>query len=407
MKMSPWRSQGVLQASIAVVERDAPVERLIDIHFGSGKAEALALLRDLETLAVPLHDVVVADHALMNEAADTVKIFRSRTPRGLHFAGSAGEAAIVVGEKNAQHGVGGVQIASVSQTQLAAQTILKHAPEAFDAAFGLRTVGGDEGDAELLERAAELGGLTFSGELFLHRPEVVVAYEDAAVIAVKSERSAVAAQQLTQQQEITMCGFGGKELGGDDFSGGVVLQAERGEAWAAAFQPVMGRAIELHQFAFAGGSQTALAMRRGTAFSGRSQTGLTQKTAQSLAAQGEALDLAKFFAEMMVVEAGIGGPGQANHGLAHPLRQATGAGPSAVGVRQSRLPLLPHTFLKTFDVSFAEREQFGGSGARHVSLRQAGNHAHSLQLFLTQRVCPSSHGVTFSRCRYGVTELWS
>ena len=70
MKMSPWRSQGVLQASIAVVERDSPVERLIDIHFGSGKAEALALLRDLETLAVPLHDVVVADHALMNEAVE-------------------------------------------------------------------------------------------------------------------------------------------------------------------------------------------------------------------------------------------------------------------------------------------------------------------------------------------------
>ena len=323
MKMSPWRSQGVLQAGIAVVERNAPVESLIEMDFGSGKAEALPLLGDLETLALPLHDVVVADHALMDEAADTVKIFRSRTPRGLHFARAAGEAAIVVGEKDAQHGVGGVEIASLSQTELAAQTILKYAPEAFDAAFGLRTAGGDEGDAELLERATELGGLAFSGELFLHRPEVVVAYEDAAVIAVKSERSAVAAQQLAEQGEIAGCGFGGEELGGEDFSGGVVLQAERGEAWAAAFEPVMRGAIELHQFAFAGGSQTALAMSRSAAFSGRSETGLTQKTAQSLAAEGEALDLAKFFAEMMIVEAGIGGAGQANHGLAHAMSPLT------------------------------------------------------------------------------------
>src|SRR5580700_4547935 len=92
--MSPWRSQGVLQAGIAVVERDAPVERLIDVDFGSGKAEALALLRDLEALAVPLHDVVVADHALMDEAADAVEILRRRSPGVLHFAGTAGEAAV-------------------------------------------------------------------------------------------------------------------------------------------------------------------------------------------------------------------------------------------------------------------------------------------------------------------------
>jgi hypothetical protein len=60
------------------------------------------------------------------------------------------------------------------------------------------------------------------------------------VIAVESERGALAAQQLTEQREIAGGGFGGKELGGEDFSGGIVLQAERGEARAAAFQPVVG-----------------------------------------------------------------------------------------------------------------------------------------------------------------------
>ena len=102
---------------------------------------------------------------------------------------------------------------------------------------------------------------------------------------------------------------------------------------------------------------------------------------------------------MVIVEAGIGGAAQADDGLAHPDRQAAGAGSSAVGVRQSPLPLLPQTFLETFDLTNAEREPFGGSGARHVSLSAARNYAHSLQLLLTQRECPSSHGVTFSRCR--------
>ncbi len=97
----------MLQAGVAVIERDAPVESLIDVDFGSGKAEALALLGDLKALAVPLHDVVVADHALVDEAADAVEIFRSRTPGGLQVARSAGEAAIVVGHEHAQHGVRG------------------------------------------------------------------------------------------------------------------------------------------------------------------------------------------------------------------------------------------------------------------------------------------------------------
>ena len=129
--MSPWRSQGVLQAGIAIKQRDASVERLIDVDFGSGKAEALALLGDLETLAVPLHDVVVADHPLMNEAADAVQIFRGWTPCGLHFARTAGEAAVVVGQEKAQDGVGGIQIAGLGQTEFAAQTVLKSAPETF------------------------------------------------------------------------------------------------------------------------------------------------------------------------------------------------------------------------------------------------------------------------------------
>jgi len=378
MKMSPWRSQGVLQGGVAVVERDAAVESLVDLNFRAGEAETAGLLGDLEALALPLHDVVVADDAVVEEAADAVQIFGRETPGSLHFARSAGEAAVVVGEEVAEHGIGGVQVASLSEAKFAGEAILEHAPEAFDAAFSLRTAGSDEGDAELLEGAAELRGLSFSRELFFHRPEVVVADEDATVIAIKRERDAVAAQQLAKQREKAGGGFGGEELGGQDFSGGIVLHAERGQSRAAAFEPVMGGAIELDQFAFAGRSQTALTMGGSAALPGRPQTGLPQETAQGLAAEGEALDLAKFFAEVVIVEAGVGGAGQAQYSLAHRGRQATGTGLSAVGVRQSRLPLLPQTFLETFDLTDAKREQFGGSGARHVSLGATGNHAHSL-----------------------------
>ena len=176
----------MFQAGVAVVERHSPVESLIDLDFSAGEAEAAGLLGDLEAAALPLHDVVVADDAFVHEAADAVEAVRRGPPSGLHFAGFFSETAVVVGEELAQDGVGGVEVSSLGKAEFTAQAILQQAPEPLDAAFGLRAVGGDEGDAELFQGATELGGLAFSGELFLDLPAVVVADEDAAMITVKA-----------------------------------------------------------------------------------------------------------------------------------------------------------------------------------------------------------------------------
>ncbi len=139
----------MFQGGVAVVEGDPAVESLIDLHFGAGEAEAVGLLGDLEAAAFPLHDVVVPDSALVHEAADAIEAVRRGSPGGFHLAGHFGETAVVVEDEAAQNGVGGVEVVSSSQAEFAAQAILQHAPEALDAAFGLRTVGGDKGDAEL------------------------------------------------------------------------------------------------------------------------------------------------------------------------------------------------------------------------------------------------------------------
>ena len=102
----------MFETGVAVVERDPAIESLMELHFGSGKAEAAGLRRDLEAAAVPLHDVVVADDAFVSEAADAIEIFRSRAPGFSASRGSASEAAVVVGDEAAQDQVGGVQIAS-------------------------------------------------------------------------------------------------------------------------------------------------------------------------------------------------------------------------------------------------------------------------------------------------------
>ena len=77
------------------------------------------------------------------------------------------------------------------------------------------------------------------------------------------------------------------------------------------------------------------------AFAWRADAGRAQQTAQGLAAEREAFDLAKFFAKVMIVEAGIDGAGQKQDVIPHAIRQAAMAGPTAAGVCQSRLTALP------------------------------------------------------------------
>src|SRR5208282_4832781 len=185
MKMSPPCSHGMIQPGIAVVERDPPIESLIEMDLGPRETEAPVLGRDLEASPLPFHHVVVTDHAFVPEGANAREVCGSGTPGNRRFARAPREAAVVVGDKTTQDTVGGVQIVGPGQTQLAFQTVLEYAPEAFHPTFGLRRVRRDEGDPQLFERAAELGGLPPPSEFLLPCPVVVVAHEDGAAISVE------------------------------------------------------------------------------------------------------------------------------------------------------------------------------------------------------------------------------
>src|SRR5712691_5141963 len=292
------------------------------MNFGSGKAETLGMRRNLEAAPVPLHDVVVADGALVPEAADAIEVGRSGTPGFFRFTRRAAEAAVVIGQDVAQNFVGSIEIGRAGQAQLAGEAVLKRAPEAFDAALGLRTAGGDVADAELSQGAAELGGLSFACELFFHRPVIVVAHEDAVTVSVKAERDAVAAQQAAEQAEIAAGVFGGTELGDQDFASGVVQEGQQGEFGAASFQPAVEAGVEPKHFAFASAGQTSLTMRGSAPFAGRANSRAAQKTAEGLAAEGKTFDLTEFLAEMVIVEARVARAGQIENAGAGALGEA-------------------------------------------------------------------------------------
>src|SRR5437773_9492967 len=142
----------MMKLAVSVVDLDASSKGFAELHLGTGEAEAFWLGRDLETAAVPLHDVVIADDALVDEAADAAEIFGGRAPSLFRFSGSAAEAAVVVGQEAAQDIVGGDQIGGADEAEFTGKAVLKSAPQALDAALGLRAVGRNVGDAELRSR---------------------------------------------------------------------------------------------------------------------------------------------------------------------------------------------------------------------------------------------------------------
>jgi hypothetical protein len=102
--------------------------RCAELNLGTGEAEAFWLRRDLETAAVPLHNIVIADDALMDEAADATEIFGGRTPSLFRFSRSTTEATIVVGQETAQGLTGGGQIGGAREAEFTGKAVLKSAP---------------------------------------------------------------------------------------------------------------------------------------------------------------------------------------------------------------------------------------------------------------------------------------
>jgi hypothetical protein len=125
----------VIEGCVAIKERHPTIESLMDVNFGAGEAEASGLGLDLKTAAIPLDDVVVADHSLVSETANAIQVMGSGAPGFGRVARSAGEAAIVVDDERAQDAVGRIEIIGAGQAEFTGEPVLQHAPETFDAAL--------------------------------------------------------------------------------------------------------------------------------------------------------------------------------------------------------------------------------------------------------------------------------
>src|ERR1700686_5295748 len=114
----------MVELVIAVIDGDLSFERFHELNSGPSKAEAVRLGRDLEAASVPLHDIVVADAALVMKAADALKVFRSGTPSLFRISRVATEAAVVVGQESSKDRVRASKIFCPVQPKFAGEAIL-------------------------------------------------------------------------------------------------------------------------------------------------------------------------------------------------------------------------------------------------------------------------------------------
>ena len=271
------------------------------------------------------------------------------------------------------------------------------APDAFDAALGLRGVGGDLLDAEFVESASKLGGGLFSGELFGEGPVGIVALEDAVTIAVEAERDAVGGDHGVQGAEIADGIFGFElKVSGEDLAGGVVLKADESQGRTATFEPVVTTGVgERHHAETGTGRASGTILPRPAALRG-SHVGASQNAPHGLPADGEVFLVTKFFRQMRIVEALILAPSQAQNQLLLGKGKRPRHGASAIAVLYPADRIGPITAFETLHLPFTELQQTGGFAYAQPPACCILNHLHSLELFLTHRHHPSR--VTKSRC---------
>src|SRR5438876_536273 len=138
----------------------------------------------------------------------TRRWWRSRSSAG------RGGTALEVRQELRQIGVGGLEGSDAAQPQLAGEPILQRGPQPLDAAFGLRRLRGDESDAQVLERPAEVRGILLAPQLFLQCPVVIVALKDIEPIAVQRGGHAVRAADLAEDGEVAVKIFRGTKAQG-------------------------------------------------------------------------------------------------------------------------------------------------------------------------------------------------
>src|SRR5437879_6651391 len=251
------------EALLPVEDEQPAIEEFADLGAAAGVGAAAGAPGNLHPTRAEADGVVAGDDAWIATAEETIELAGRPPPDAGRVGRGPGEAAVEVGEEGGQVGIGRLEGGDPAEAQLADEAVLQGLPQTLDAALGLRGVGLDIADAELLQEAPEVSGVLGAVQFFFERPVVVVAHEDVEAVAVDRERQAVLPEDLVEDDGVAVEILGGAEVQGEEPRGGVVDGPQECHRRPTLFEPVKGAAIDLHQTAGGGFPRAPTAVEPG------------------------------------------------------------------------------------------------------------------------------------------------
>jgi hypothetical protein len=348
---------------------EGPVETFMDLDAGASIGAPPRIRQDLQVVRAEAHRVVVLDGAQVLEAADGVEVeIGGQKPEGcLSFCRGPGEATIMAGDVGGEEGVGAGEVADTGEAEFTHQPILEGPTHPLDAALGLRGGGGDPLDAEVRERAPDLGGGWLTAELLLEcKRGAWSAFEDAVPVGVDGDGDPMGRDELAEEEEIARGVFPLAEDGAKDQSGGVVDGVQEDEGGTPVLEPGVVAAVHLHEEARLPHPLAALAVFWGATALWAPQSGSPEDAVDGGMREDDRLVLREEFGQMLVVDASVRRPGELEDpspdGRTHAARRGTPPVPMDEGLRTATTIGLPEP------PEVADREADKGRGGRHHHL---------------------------------------
>jgi len=225
----------------------------LNLNAGTDVAGPLGVWKELQDAPVVLHRVVPGHPPPFLEAEHAVQVqaIRQRAVGRAGLGYRHAKAGAVTGQEAPKDAVGFFQCGRSRQAELRHQAVLEGPVGALDATLRLGALGEHGGDAELLERAAELGGLALLLSVCGTRRRAGQS-EDRVAVGVETQGNATVLDDAPEQEKIALRVLlvPKQRLGWNP--GGIVNRQQQRELRAPVLQPGVMAAIHLEEHAFLG-----------------------------------------------------------------------------------------------------------------------------------------------------------
>lgn len=380
------------EAMATMKHDELAVQAGVDVDAGAGIATAAGTRVELQQAAVQRDGVVVADRALVLEAADALEVGRRGLPGGLRMGGRPRETRVVAWEESIEHALRLREGTSVREAQFGHQAILKRAEEALDPPPALGRGGGDPVDTEFLERAADLGRGDGAGQLVGQRRwEAGIAMKQAVAIGVHCRRDAVALDETVEEHEVALGVFLGAKDPGQHVPCRIIDGGVQHKTRAAGLQPGMVTAVHLDEEAGLRHALSAPAMPGRAAVTGAADSGGAEPALHRGTRHVQLLPFLDELREVTIVAAGVRGAGQGKEPLAHRVRQPSGRGPTAVAMGEGGQAVLADRGEQALELPSRQAHELGRIRHREMPLEELDQDVGSLLLSRAQGDSPPVH----------------